>query len=307
MSRIDEALKRVTRAPSPSPRRAESAESRATSFGDSSLDHYPAEHHSVPWTGEGREGNVEPPAPVRPEPAGRRVQLGPFDPSIAGKLVTGSMRPVSQEEYRRLAAVLHQMQAEHKVKTLMVTSALPREGKTLTVTNLALTLSEYFGRRVLLIDGDLRHPSIHEILGLPNTTGLGDGLRSERVQIPFYELSPTLTVLPAGPLHASSVGGLASNRMKAVIDGAAPRFDWVLVDTPPIGLLSDAQFLAGLVDGVLLVIGAAKTPYPLVQRAVAALGPDRLIGIVLNRVEEQTITADAYYRHYYPSSGAKDG
>jgi capsular exopolysaccharide synthesis family protein len=211
------------------------------------------------------------------------------------------------EEYRRMAATLHKMQAERAIKTLMVTSACPREGKTLTVTNLAFTLSESYRRRVLLIDGDLRRPSIHQILRLPNTSGLGDALRSDRAPLAFIEVSPTLTVLPVGQVDPDSVAGLASNRMKTVIDEAAARFDWVLVDTPPIGLLSDARFIAGFVDGVLLVISVGQTPYLLVQRTITELGPERIIGTVLNRFKGRTSGSNQSYEDYYVTDGAKHG
>lgn len=297
MSRIDDALKRVSSGPFPGGVRVRSAPPPAAVGDESSLDRYPHEGSALP-----RAAVEDTRLPVAPR-LGKPRQLGPFDPGVASKLVaTAGINAMSLEEYRRLAAALHKMQAEHGLKSLIVTSALPREGKTLTVTNLALTLSESYGRRVLLIDGDLRHPSIHEILCLPNAVGLSDGLRADGIQVPVNELSPTLSVLTAGQAGTNAVEGLASDRMKALIDEGAGRFDWVLVDTPPIGLLSDAKFMASLVDGVLLVIGARQTPYALVQRAVSELGPDHVVGTVLNRVEEQTIAANGYYSHYYGAS-----
>ena len=101
------------------------------------------------------------------------------------------------------------------------------------------------------------------------------------------------------------MAGLTSERMKAVIVEAASRFDWVIIDTPPVGLLPDAQLLAQLADGVLLVIGAGRTPYMLVQRVISDLGPERIIGTVLNRVEEGLIPATGYYKDYYDASSAR--
>jgi Mrp family chromosome partitioning ATPase len=111
-------------------------------------------------------------------------------------------------------------------------------------------------------------------------------------------------VLSAGAPVADPMAVLASPRMKMVLDEAAARFDWVLVDTPPIGLLPDASLVARLVDGVLLVVGAGQTDYRLVQRAVAELGADRIIGTILNRAEQETITGNEYYAHYYVGDGA---
>jgi Mrp family chromosome partitioning ATPase len=99
--------------------------------------------------------------------------------SAEGKIVSlKGISPASVEQYRRLATTLHGMQREHGIKSLMITSSVPSEGKTLTSTNLALTFSESYGRRVLLIDCDLRRPSVHEIFNIPNTAGLSEGLRS---------------------------------------------------------------------------------------------------------------------------------
>ena len=198
-----------------------------------------------------------------------------------------------------MAATLHQAQTERGLKTLMVTSAVPNEGKTLTATNLALTLSESYGLKVLLIDADLRRPSVHQIFRLPNSAGLSDGLRVEKGPLPLIEVSPGLTILPAGRPDADPMAGLTSERMKAVLAEAASRFDWVIIDTPPVGLLPDAQLLARLADGVLVVIGAGRTPYTMVQRVINELGPERIIGTVLNRVEETSVPANSYLRDYY--------
>ena len=105
-------------------------------------------------------------------------------------MVSGQTSHLAVEQYRRLAATLHGLQAERGLKTLMVTSTLPEEGKTLTIANLALTLSESYKRRVLLIDADLRRPSIHEVFGLPNQSGLTEGLRAESGQLSVLEVSP---------------------------------------------------------------------------------------------------------------------
>ena len=164
----------------------------------------------------------------------------------------------------------------------MVTSAVPREGKTLTATNLALTLSGLYGRRVLLIDADLRRPSVHELLRLPNRIGLGALLRADLAPLPLVDVSPQLSVLVAGPPDASPMAALASTRMKSVLEDAGTRFDWVIVDTPPVGLLPDANLIARWVDGVLLVIAARVTHYRAVQDALALLGPERVVGTVLN-------------------------
>ncbi len=231
--------------------------------------------------------------------ASRHRQFAPLDAETDGKIVTGHPTAAAVEQYRRLAATLHQLQAERGTKTLMITSAVPREGKTLTATNLALTLSESYGLKVLLVDADLRRPSVHEIFKLPNTAGLSDGLRQDKGQLQLVEVSPCLTVLPAGRSTSDPMAQLTSDRMKSLVTEAASRYDWVILDTPPIGLLPDAQLLTRLADGVIVVIGAGSTPYTLVQRVINELGAENIIGTVLNRVEEGNVPANDYLRDYY--------
>jgi capsular exopolysaccharide synthesis family protein len=205
---------------------------------------------------------------------------------MESKLVTSKgTNPASVEQYRRLASALFSLQRERTLKVVMVTSAAPREGKTLTSSNLALTFSELYGQRVLLIDGDLRRPSIHEVFGIPNTAGLSDGLVALDKRLQLVQVTPQLSVLPGGHPDANSMAGLISERMRAVLREATERFDWVILDSAPVGLISDARLMADLVDGVIVVIGAGSTPYHAIERAVEELGRDRIVGTVMNRVD----------------------
>jgi capsular exopolysaccharide synthesis family protein len=318
MSRIEEALKRASRGASANVAQVEFGDAKPVPT-DTSLSYYPLEdrpsaREDRPPAREERpstrsdQREPAPPAVVLAPRTARTGHPGRFDSIGDEKLVvTDRCNAVSLEEYRRLAATLHAVQSERGLRTLMVTSAAPRDGKTLTVTNLALTLSESYGRRVLLIDGDLRHPSVHTLLRMPNTTGLNDVLRSEHLPLPLVEVSPTLTFLPAGRSDGSRFIGVASDRMRAVIQEAAARFDWVLVDTPPIVLLSDAKLMAELADAVVFVISAGVTPYSLVQRAIAELGPERILGTVLNRVDGHAAPVAEHYLDYYRSSEADRG
>ena len=208
---------------------------------------------------------------------------------------------VAVEQYRRLAGSLHDLQLQRGIKTLMVSSALPREGKTLTITNLALTLSQSYGRRVLLIDADLRHPSIHEAFGLRNVAGLADVVRSGGRVTPIIELSERLSVLTAGHPDSNPLAQLSSPHVGDFLRAAAQQFDWVLVDTPPIGLISDAQTVARICEAALFVVAAGSTPYALVQRGIAELGEDRIAGIVLNRMRQKDLPNGEHYGPYYSS------
>ena len=211
-----------------------------------------------------------------------------FSPALLEKLVIGaSVDQGALEQYRRLAGVLHLAQSERaaeRPKIVMVSSALSSEGKTLTCVNLALTLSESYHRSVLLVDGDLRRPWLHEVFQVPNVGGLNDSLTSAEGKIPVRQISERLSLLTAGRPTADPMRVLASVRMENVLKQARSRYDWVLLDTPPVTLLTDASLLASKADLVVMVVQAEKTSFEVVQRAVDAVGRERVIGIVLNRI-----------------------
>ena len=216
MSRIDEALVR--------------AKSRLVA---AALDENRAAFEMAP-EGYPLEGATSNPRPIVAGPLPRGAAPAACCPSVeqspargdgkrvvGDKLVTRGADIMSTEQYSRLAAALHDAQIEQGLRTLMVTSAVPREGKTLTATNLALTLSGLYGRRVLLIDADLRRPSVHELLRLPNRIGLGCAAARRFAAAAARRVSPQLSVLVAGPPDASPMAALASTRMKSVLEDAA--------------------------------------------------------------------------------------
>ena len=230
-----------------------------------------------------------------------------FRPDATGKVIALPGVPAAAvEQYRRLAASLHHAQFEKTVKVLMITSASPGEGKTLTAANLALTLSESYRRKVLLIDADLRRPSLHHIFELPSVVGLSDALKSDTDQkLSVIQVSPNLTVLPAGRPDSDPMSGLTSDRMRRIVQDAAAHFDWVIIDTPPVGFLSDANLLVAMVDAALFVVRAGKSPYRLIQRALDAIGRESVLGVVLNAIDENVDDAGYYYYGYYGSESRK--
>jgi capsular exopolysaccharide synthesis family protein len=240
-------------------------------------------------------------APVVAEPSARpttrSVPQRSRDEELQARLVTQGADLVSLEQYRRLAAALHDAQVERGLKTVMITSAVPGEGKTLTVANLALTLSESYARRVLAIDADLRWPALHSVLGVTNGRGLSEAL-DHGGELNVVEVSNRLSVLTAGKPGPAPLAGLTSERMGSILKDCAARFDWILVDTSPVGVLPDGQVLARLIGAVILVINAGSTPSAAVERAVADLGPEYILGTVLNRVEERRIPDAGYYSKY---------
>jgi protein-tyrosine kinase len=254
-----------------------------------------------PLTRDGSPVGLERP-PVIPQPRPREEfwHTYQFGERGIGKVVVGpAADPTLAEQYRRLGAALHHHQLQSGARTLMVTSAVAAEGKTLTATNLALTLSHSYQRRVLIVDADLRRPSIHEILRLPNMTGLSDSLRHpEKTALRYHTISPYLSALTAGRPDSDPMAGLVSDTMNRLLAEAAQQFDWVIVDTPPVALLPDANLLAAMIDTAVLVVSARATPYPLVRRAMDAIGQQRILGVVLNRMARADMVASYNYYGY---------
>jgi capsular exopolysaccharide synthesis family protein len=315
MTRLSDALKRAAET-SPRPAVA-TEESPVTSadwrFAPVETMHVPDEPPAAPaeLRGAGAERAEAPPLidavvpdaqPATPKPpvvaaAPHAVQFGNAD---RDKLVCAEgADPALVEQYRHLAAVLHHAQKASGVHTVMVTSALPSEGKTLTATNLALTLSESYQRRVLLIDADLRRPRMREMFALPPGDGLTDSLITARGdRLPVHQVTPHLWVLTSGRMLPDPMSLIVSPAMKQLIDDAKEAFDWVIVDTPPIAILPDANLLSAMIDTALLVVSAQSTPYPMVQRAAQAIGQNRILGVVLNRAEKTGLPASYGYYGY---------
>lgn len=241
------------------------------------------------------------PAAVPPNTKPAKLQLS-FGDGVAQRVVASrSMDAVTREQYSKLASALHQAQTERGVKVVMVTSTLPQEGKTLTTINLALTLSESYSRQVLVIDADLRAPSLDEAFCLEPEPGLQDGLLDDWRRV-VRRVHPHLVVMPAGRASNDPMGVFTLGAMRQMLDDARNEFDWILLDTPPVGLLPDANFLAALVDSVIVVVRAGKTRYDLVQRAVGEIGLERIFGVVLNSMESVPAAYAPYHAAYLKPS-----
>jgi capsular exopolysaccharide synthesis family protein len=293
MSRIGEALKRAG---------SDDANGFAT-LGDEADLFRQATTETAPRLPNAQPAAAEP-QEIAEVPAGL---FEPFSEDVSEKTaVHANVNPVAREQYRRLAATLHHVQAERGLKAILVGSALAEEGKTLTAVNIALTLSESYRRRVLLVDADLRRPTVHHAFGFDNIVGLADALAAkEERRLPIVAISPRLSVLPAGRPSADPMEALTSSRMIKILDEAASVFDWIIIDTPPVGLLPDANLLAAMMDGAIFVVAAGRTPCAVVQKAIDALGRDRILGVVLNRVHEADAMHGDYYYRYYGSTRKK--
>jgi protein-tyrosine kinase len=289
--------------------------------GHVSAGNHSADDATLPWEFAEAVALVAPPADHDVRPVGRRPQPAPStlmpvqaDAAPLPMAVGAAVQPCAvatlpelsfavREEFRQLAAILHHAQREEGVRVLMVASALAGEGKTLVACQIAQTLSGSFGRRVLLLDCDLRKPSLHTRFGLPEGKGIGECLTAAAdVTVPPTQISPTLWLLPGGRPQSDPMRIVTSSGMGRLVREAAATFDWVILDSPPVALLADANLLAAMTDKVLFVIEAERTPYDVIQASLDAIGRERVIGAVLNHAESTEVTANSEYAGYDPDT-----
>ena len=226
---------------------------------------------------------------------GRRADTpGPIDSRLVSLLAPGSLEA---EQYRVLRHALEQRREEMRV--VAVTSAAPREGKSTTAINLAATLAQDAETRVLLVDADLRAPSVARLLGLdPSLPGLAEATRDRGGNTDaFVRRRPPsrLAILPAGRTHENPYEVLKSAGMARTIEAARRVYDFIVVDTPPLLPVPDDRALARWVDGFLLVVAAHRTPRPLLEEGLRILEHARVAGIVFNGDDRPP---SAYYGYY---------
>ena len=204
------------------------------------------------------------------------------------------------EAYRMLRANVEFASVDEPLHTLLVTSAAPAEGKTVTASNLAIVFAQT-GRSVLLVDADLRRPGLHVMFDLPNTRGLTTMLRDVTMSLDVVA-HPTeqanLRVLTTGPLPPNPAELLGSHRMQAVLETLLKSAELVIFDSPPLQAVTDAAVLSSLTDGTLLVIDAGRSRRRVVRMAMETLtrAGANAIGAVLNRVPAGAqYTYDGYY------------
>jgi len=235
--------------------------------------------------------------PPRLRQAGRRRP-------ISEKLVSlVAPQSYAAEQYRALRHIIERRRRDNGYHVIAVTSPCPGDGKTVTALNLAGALAQAADSRVLIIDADLRRPSVAECLGLerPWSPGL-----SEAILDPDLELTAivrlvegfNLSVLPAGTPQAAPYELLNSPRLEALVREARRHFDCVLIDTPPVVPFPDSRLLERLVDAFLLVIAAHRTPRKLVAEALNLLDPGKIAGAVFNADDRSRPNEYGYYKSY---------
>jgi polysaccharide biosynthesis transport protein len=217
-------------------------------------------------------------------------------------------RGPAAEAYRTLRTNLEFASVDEPVKTLLVTSSIPSEGKTTTSGNLAVAFAQA-GRSVILLDADLRKPGVHKLFDLPNVSGLTSLLRTDDVTLDDVAQATEeerLRVVATGPLPPNPAELLGSHRMQTILERLIAAADLVIVDSPPLQAVADAAILASITDGTLLVIDAGRTRRAAAGRGREALAKSgaRVLGAALNRLSQRS-RSDYVYYDYYGAYGAE--
>jgi len=204
---------------------------------------------------------------------------------------------VGAEEFRTLRSRLYQIREKMPLKRLLVTSALPKEGKSFVAANLAQVMVRQHGRRALVIDADLRNPGMHRHLGAPQSPGLADYLLGECDEFAALQRGPMedLFFMPAGRAVPSAPELLSNGRLKLFLQRVEPLFDWIILDSSPVIPVSDATLVASACDGIIMVVRSNVTPSDLARRAREEFPDKMLLGVVLNGTTTGDLARSKYY------------
>ncbi|HEV7698957.1 MAG TPA: CpsD/CapB family tyrosine-protein kinase [Pyrinomonadaceae bacterium] len=203
------------------------------------------------------------------------------------------------EEYRSLRThVLHKGQ-RNQLKSIVIASVNPSEGKSITAMNLAWMLAQTDGVKALIIDADLRMPSLADYLGIETDKGLSDILVEDAALTDcIIKLEPSgLYILPGGDARQDVAELISGPRFKDILTEAREIFDFIIIDAPPLGIFTDATVLIEQADAAILVVRANRTRYSVIDRVLDPLPKDRFLGVVLNQSED--VMAESHYSYGY--------
>jgi capsular exopolysaccharide synthesis family protein len=262
--------------------------------------------------GNGFDFSLAPPSAVEPPPVSR-VDTGyritkdipefpslPIAVSASSRLVSlTDQASLGAEKFRFLGVRLRQKSQVRPLKKVLITSVSPEEGKSMVSANLAISLAQRRPQRVLLLDGDLRRPSLSIRFGLPVLSGLTEWLQGNDDEMTnVYHLEEAgLWFLPAGKPCADPLELMQADRLAQLMDQLTEWFDWVLIDSPPVIPLADTSVWMRSADGILMVAREGTTRKRLLQRGLQEIDQSKLVGVVLNS------SSNGDHKNYYQRYG----
>lgn len=219
-------------------------------------------------------------------------------PNLSSRLVYFTEpEGMASEKFRFLSVRLRQMQQNRTLKKVLITSSIPQEGKSTVAANLACTLAGREHQRTLLLDGDLRRPTIANVFGLGKVPGISEWLQGEAGPTScIHQIEDTrLCVLPAGAPPRQALELMQSGKLSSIMKKLSDWFDWIVIDSPPVLPLADTSIWLRMADGVLLVARQGVTQRTLLKRALDGLQSSKVLGTVLNGATK-TVPSDYYYQ-----------
>lgn len=216
-------------------------------------------------------------------------------------------KAIASEAYRTLRTNIQYSSFDKEISTILVTSTAPGEGKSVTCGNLALTMAQA-GKSVLLIDCDLRKPTLHKKFTISNKKGISNFLLGQiTLEEVMYKYSDKLCLLPSGTIPPNPAEMLSSKKIKEFLKSMKGVFDYIIIDSPPVMAVTDAQILSTIVDGVLIVAASGQTQKEgLVKAKERILKVDgNLLGVVLNKMPMKTGKGYGNYYYYYGGDDKK--
>jgi capsular exopolysaccharide synthesis family protein len=215
----------------------------------------------------------------------------------------GEDESLGAEKFRFLAVRLRQLRQSRTMKKVLITSTIPQEGKSTVAANLACTLARRKQHKTLLLEGDLRRPTVAQKFGLGKVPGLSEWLRGETESMNIYRLEALgLWVLPAGSAPENPLELMQSGKLQPLMDQLTSWFDWIVIDSPPVLPLADTSIWARLTDGILLVTRKSVTEKQQLQRGLEALERSKLLGALVNGSTDAAHSD--YYQRYGPATSS---
>lgn len=216
------------------------------------------------------------------------------------------------EAYRTVRTNISFSDVDNEIQTILFTSTKQNEGKSTTVSNIAYSFSKLENCKVLLMDLDLRNPTVHKLFTVSNTYGLMDNLKNDRpIEKCIHKIGENMHVLPTGPIPPNPAEVLSSKKIAHFLKDIKMKYDYIFIDAPPVGIVSDATIISKNVDGVMYIVGANETDLSHAQIGIENLkkADANIIGSVLNKYEMNQ-SSYAYYGYYYEQDstpGRKSG
>lgn len=228
--------------------------------------------------------NALPGEDVPPSPFSQFQALPVLVPPQSRIVCITDKESLAAEKFRILSVRLRQLQGWRPIKKVLITSTLPQEGKSMVAANLACALARGKPEKVLLLDGDLRRPSLARLFGLGTPTGICEVLQGDATSLTsIYHLEAAdCWIMPAGNTQQNPLELMQSSKLPAVLEQLTAWFDWIVIDSPPVLPLADTSIWTRQADGVLLVTRQGSSERDQLKRGLEVIEPSKLLGTILN-------------------------